>query len=133
MRNIKFLLITLVLASITFKGLANNLFTQYYNDLCVIYVAKYYSNPNDYNKIKRAPAKDVQVKVGDNLYVSFTSELNDVSVSVLFNGTEIHNESYVSVVSGDVFSFPITEAGEYTVIVSANGETVAEGTVNVEL
>ncbi len=133
MKNFKILLITLALTSITFKGFADNLFTQYYNDLCVIYVTNFFHNPNDYNKIKRVPAKDAQVKVGDNIYVSFTSELSDVSVAVLFNGAEIHNESYANVVSGDVFSYPITEIGEYTVIVSVNGETVAEGTVNVEL
>lgn len=135
MRNIKLILIMLILSSMTVQGLANNLFTYYQHNVCMICFSKVncYNNPVSGFSVKRAPAKDVQVKVGDNIYVSFTSELSDVSVAVLFNGTEIHNESYVNVMTGDVFSYPITEAGEYTVIVSVNGETVAEGTVNVEL
>ena len=134
MRNIKFILITWVLSFMTARGFSETLYL-FHTNTCLIYFGKQavkeypVSNPS----VKRAPVKGAQVKVGDNIYVSFTSELNDVSISVLFNGAEIYNESYVNVVSGDVFSCSITEVGEYTVIVSVNGETVAEGTVNVEL
>lgn len=98
--------------------------------ICKIYFT---DNNNDHTspRPRRAPQKNPGGTYYDTVNVSFGSDLSDVSITVSRDGAEIYSDDYPSITCGEVITYSLDEAGEYTTTVYVDGEQIAEETVSI--
>lgn len=98
--------------------------------ICRIYFTDN-NNGHTYPEIKRAPQRNPGGTYYDTVNVSFGSDLSDVSITVSRDGAEIYSDDYPNIICGEVITYSLDEAGEYTTTVYVDGERIAEETVNI--
>lgn len=132
MKTRNYFVLLLATLATPLSGDANN-----YNELvelCKINYSLYdglYDGPTKSPNIKRAPQRNPSGTYYDTVNVSFGSDLSDVSITVSRDGAEIYSDDYPNMICGEVITYSLDEAGEYTTTVYVDGERIAEETVNI--
>ena len=130
MKSLKsFLLLIVLLTSLSVWADGYNGFTNF----CKIYYSNEMYDHPIYPELRRSPRIDSNSNTISSgfLYISFEVPLPDAVIVIQCNGEELYSENYSNIVCGDIFSYSLTEAGEYTTFVYVNGELVEEETILV--
>lgn len=99
--------------------------------ICNIYFTNNNNEDDTHPEIRRAPQRNPGGTYYDTVNVSFGSDLSDVSITVSRDGAEIYSDDYPSITCGEVITYSLDEAGEYTTTVYVDGEQIAEETVSI--